>query len=150
MNQPNFLFLLGGADLEMVEIKRLLTAHALALGKSDTDAELRWGARLSNYQNLFNDTQTFVGIELVQDIAPPPHYINIDHHNENSDKSSSLEQVIELLENNLKSKIEFTRDRQLIAANDKGYKSAMDKAKQCAFNIKGMASMANNKTLIKS
>jgi len=95
MNQTNFLFLLGGTDLEMVEIKRLLTAHALALGKSDTDAELRWGAKLSNYQNLFNDTQTFVGIELIQDIDPPPHYINIDHHNENSDRPSSGTTLIE-------------------------------------------------------
>lgn len=125
MNQPNFLFLLGGADLEMVEIRRLLTAHALALGKSDTNTELRWGAKLSNYQNLFNDTQTFVGIELIQDIDPPPYYINIDHHNENSYKPSSLEQVIELLEKDLKLKIEFTRDMQLIAANDEGYISAI-------------------------
>lgn len=68
MNQSNFLFLLGGTDLEMVEIRRLLTAHALALGKSDNNTELRWGAKLSNYQNLFNDTHSFVGIELVQDI----------------------------------------------------------------------------------
>jgi len=98
MNQSNFLFLLGGTDLEMVEIRRLLTAHALALGKSDNNTELRWGAKLSNYQNLFNDTQTFVSIELIQDIDPPPHYINIDHHNETSDKPSS---GTALLESNL-------------------------------------------------
>lgn len=69
--------------------------------------------------------QTFVGIELTQDVAPPPRYINIDHHNENSHKSSSLEQVIELLQSNFGLEIEFTRDLQLIAANDSGYIPAM-------------------------
>lgn len=125
MNLPDFLFILGGADLEMVEIKRLLTANGFAEGKNMADHHLAWGAKLSDYQSLFNDTQTFVGIELLQDIAPPAHYINIDHHNENSFKPSSLEQVVELLENDLKLKIEFTRDMQLIAANDKGYIPAM-------------------------
>ncbi|MEI6051017.1 MAG: hypothetical protein WCS03_19180, partial [Bacteroidota bacterium] len=71
--------------------------------------------------NLFNNTQIFVGIELIPDITPPLNYIEIDHHNENSHKKSALEQIIELLENDLNLKIEFTRDLQLIAANDKGY-----------------------------
>jgi hypothetical protein len=96
MNRPDYLFLIGGADLEMLAIKRLLTANGFAEGENMADHHLPWGAKLSNYQNLFNDTQTFVGIELLQDIAPPPHYINIDHHNENSHRSSSLEQVVEL------------------------------------------------------
>ncbi len=125
MNQPDYLFLIGGSDLEMATIKRLLTDNGFSEGQNIADHHLRWGAKLSDYQNLFNDLRTFVGIELTQDVDPPPNYINIDHHNKNSYRSSSLEQVIELLKNDLKLKIEFTRDLQLIAANDKGYITAM-------------------------
>jgi len=125
MNQPDYLFLIGGADLEMLTIKRLLATNGFAEGENMADYHLAWGAKLSDYQNLFNNTQTFVGIELTQDTDPPPHYINIDHHNENSRKSSSLEQVIELLKNEFGIAIELTRELQLIAANDKGYIPAM-------------------------
>jgi len=78
MNHPGYLFLIGGPDLEMFTIKRLLTEQGLQI----SDLNLTWGAKLSNYQHLFNDSQTFVGIELTQDIAPNPHLINIDHYNE--------------------------------------------------------------------
>ena len=76
MNQPDYLFLIGGADLEMSTIKQLLIANGFTEGKNMADHHLAWGAKLSDYQNLFNETQTFVGIELVNDITPPLHYIN--------------------------------------------------------------------------
>lgn len=96
MNRPEIQFLIGGSDLEMLTIKRILTANGFAEGENMADLHLQWGAKLSDYKVFFDDKQTFVGIELTQDIDPPLHYINIDHHNENSDKPSSLEQVIEL------------------------------------------------------
>jgi len=96
MNRPEILFLIGGSDLEMLTIKRILTANGFAEGENMADLHLQWGAKLSDYKEFFNNKQTFVGIELTQDIDPPPYYINIDHHNENSHKSTSLEQVIEL------------------------------------------------------
>jgi len=74
MNKPNYLFLIGGADLEMFTIKQLLTANEFTEGKNLADHHLAWGAKLSDYQNLFNDSQTFIGIELVNDIAPPLHH----------------------------------------------------------------------------
>ncbi len=119
MDHTPYVFLLGGHDLEMTTIKQLLIENGFDETESIADHNLQWGAKLSAYQNRFNDEQTFVGIELIQDIAPPPHYISIDHHNENSDKPSSLEQVAELL------RIELTREQQLIAANDKGFIMAM-------------------------
>jgi len=76
MDQPNNLFLIGGADLEMFTIKQLLTANEFTEGKNLADHHLTWDAKLSDYQNLFNDSQTFTGIELVQDIIPPLHYIS--------------------------------------------------------------------------
>lgn len=117
----DYLFLIGGKDLEMEAITKLLTDNMLQFA----DHKLKWGAKLSSYQSLFNDYQTFVGIELVPDIALPKHYIGIDHHNENSHKKSSLEQIIERLEGDLNLKTDFRRDLQLIAANDSGYIPAM-------------------------
>ncbi|MCL4481197.1 MAG: hypothetical protein M1445_01005 [Bacteroidetes bacterium] len=90
MNRPNYMFLIGGADLEMLTIKHILTANGFAERENIADLHLQWGAKLSDYKNLFNNKQTFVGIELTPDIDPPRHYIPIDHHNENSNKSSSL------------------------------------------------------------
>lgn len=125
MDDTPFVFLLGGHDLEMITIKQLLIANGFPDGKAIADQNLQWGAKLSDFQNRFNDSHTFVGIELSQDIAPPPRYINIDHHNEHSHKSSSLEQVVELLKSQLGINIEFSRNLQLIAANDSGYIPAM-------------------------
>ena len=125
MNRPEIQFLIGGSDLEMLTIRRILTANGFVEGENMADLHLQWGAKLSDYKDFFNKKQIFVGIELTQDIDPPPHYINIDHHNENSNKSTSLEQVIELLKNDFGIAIEFTRELQLIAANDKGYFQGM-------------------------
>ncbi len=95
MDRPDYLFLIGGADLEMLTIRQLLTANGFAEGEKMADRHLQWGAKLSDYQDLFNGKQIFVGIELTEDITPPLHYLAIDHHNVNSNKRSSLEQVIE-------------------------------------------------------
>jgi len=117
----DFIFLLGGHDLEMIEIGKILKAKGLTFH----DRNLHWGAKLSVYQDLFDESHTFVGIELIPDILPPKLYIEIDHHNENSNKESSLEQIMRLLKSRLGLKIRFTRKRELIAANDKGYIPAM-------------------------
>lgn len=120
MEHTPYVFLLGGHDLEMKTIKQLLIDNGYAEPESIADLNLSWGAKLSAYQSRFNDEQTFVGIELSQDIVPPPHYINIDHHNENAGKPSSIEQIAKLLG------IELIREQQLIAANDKGFIQAME------------------------
>lgn len=127
MDHSSFVFLLGGHDLEMITIKQMLIENGFSEEKSIADHHLQWGAKLSEYQNLFNDVGTFVGVELIPDIDPPPHYINIDHHNENCNKSSSLEQIMDLLKKELGYFIEFTRELQLIAANDKAYIPGMIK-----------------------
>jgi len=82
----DFIFLLGGHDLEMIEIGKILKAKGLTFH----DRNLHWGAKLSAYQDLLDESHTFVGIELTPDILPPPPYMEIDHHNENSDKESFL------------------------------------------------------------
>jgi len=82
-------FLLGGQDLEMQEIEKILLAH----GYKYTNLHLPWGATLSAYKEFFNNYEHFIGIELITDCTPPKYYTLIDHHNEKSDLPSSIEQV---------------------------------------------------------
>jgi len=110
-----YIFLLGGHDLEMLEIKRVLEEKKLTF----YDHNLSWGARLSAYLSTFDNTHTYVGIELNADCKLPDHYIAIDHHNEKSSLPSSIEQIADLLG------IALTQEQQYIAANDSGYIPAL-------------------------
>lgn len=116
-DKARFIFLLGGADLEMHTIRQLLDKN----GYRYYDKHLRWeNACLSAYRKEItdytgDDTPLWVGIELQEDMNLPSNYISIDHHNRNAHKPSSLEQVAELLE------IPLSRQEQLIAANDRAY-----------------------------
>jgi len=111
------VFLLGGADLEMQEIKKLLDE------KQETyyDKNLSWGAKLSDYEDVLNDTDEFIAIELEEDITPPKHYTKIDHHNDLPAYPTSLEQIAKLLD------IELSREQQLIAYNDAEHIKGMSK-----------------------
>lgn len=116
-NYYNAIFLLGGHDLEMLEIMEMFESKKLTV----YDENLQWdNAKLSKYGEKLNDTDIFVGIELVTDIKPPVNYLLIDHHNENAEKPSAIEQVADLLG------ITLNNDQQLVAANDKGYIPAME------------------------
>lgn len=116
-NNGRFVFLLGGKDLEMHTIRRLLDQN----GYRYYDKHLRWeNACLSAYRKEIaeyteDDTPLWIGIELQEDMALPSNYIGIDHHNHNAHKPSSLEQLAELLE------IPLNRQEQLVAANDRAY-----------------------------
>lgn len=114
----NYVFLLGGKDLEMVEIEKILK-------KSDCkyiDNDLSWGAKLSDYliqlKGLKKD-DIVVGIELYKDINIANKYIDIEHHNKNINKLSAIEQVAQMLN------IELNRYQNLVAENDKGYIQAL-------------------------
>ena len=112
-------FLLGGYDLEMLEIRKILEIH----NQPFTDLNLSWGATLDAYQEAIqaNPNHVFVGIELVikDNSVIPQNYIEIDHHNEKAHLPASIEQLASVLGVNL------TRHQQLVAANDKGYIPAM-------------------------
>ena len=109
--RDKILFLLGGYDLEMVEIKKILEEN----GVDFKDKHLSWGAKLSEYEEYLDFDGKIYGIELVEDIEPPTNYIAIDHHNKRYKQKSSLEQVAEILD------LKLTRWQQLVAANDRGY-----------------------------
>lgn len=113
------LFLIGGKDLEMQEIKKILEQK----GEFIIDKNLSWGAKLSDYADEIenNKDKKIVGIELKKDIDISQKYIEIDHHNENSNKESSIEQIADFF------KIKLNRYQKLVAENDKGYIPAMIK-----------------------
>lgn len=115
IDKDKYIFLLGGHDLEMSEIRNILDLYGLRYH----DLNLEWGAKLSAYRGFMDNEHTFAGVELIGDIEPPPNYIEIDHHNEKSDLPSSIEQVAALLG------ISLDRRQLLVAANDRGYIPAM-------------------------
>ncbi|KLE02178.1 CorA family divalent cation transporter [Aliarcobacter butzleri] len=110
------VFLLGGKDLEMREIKNLLSSK----NEIYENKNLSWGAKLSFYKDELekyknDESITIYGIELEKDIEISNDYIEIDHHGKNDDKPSSLEQIAEILN------IDLTKEQKLIAANDSRY-----------------------------
>ncbi|WP_323589975.1 CorA family divalent cation transporter [Aliarcobacter butzleri] len=110
------VFLLGGKDLEMNEIEKILSSK----NEKFENKNLSWGAKLSFYKEELekykNDVSiTIYGIELEKDIEILNDYIEIDHHGKNDDKPSSLEQIAEILN------IDLTKEQKLIAANDSRY-----------------------------
>jgi hypothetical protein len=108
-------FLLGGHDLEMLEIKKML----IQAGYKFSDKNLSWGAAWADYRDVFEDPAVsgsqWVGIELSGKDDMPPASIDIDHHNERSDEPASIEQVAALLG------IALSPYQKLVAANDKAY-----------------------------
>lgn len=119
----SFCFLIGGYDLEMVTITNILREYAPEIKMYDN--ELRWGAKLSSYASVFNDNCIFIAIELEKDIQPPPGYIEINHHNEESNAPSSLEQVLQFLKDQFAIEIPYKRNFQLIVANDTAHIAGM-------------------------
>ena len=117
INFKNHFFLFGGTDLEMVEIKKMLVDGGAIEGEHFADAGLKWGAKLSVYNDMMHLTKINVAIELPvdADAVMPEHFLEIDHHNENSARPSSIAQVATLLG------IELTHYQKLVAANDTGY-----------------------------
>lgn len=113
------IFLLGGYDLEMMEIKNLLSLNKLNF----IDKQLNWSnASLLEYSeelNKYGNTSDWdiYGIELQEYgmESIPSNYYRIDHHNELNHLPSSLEQVAVILG------LQLDYRQQLIAANDKAY-----------------------------
>ena len=120
------LFLLGGHDLEMEEIRKLLEENGCRKFEQGdegdcfyADRDLGWGAKLSDYKDLLEFDGDIYGIELAEDIKTPNNYHRIDHHNSYWCRPSALEQVAERLD------AELNRRQRLVAANDRGHIAAL-------------------------
>ncbi|WP_243347960.1 hypothetical protein [Parabacteroides sp. FAFU027] len=120
------IFLLGGHDLEMAEIKHILDERKIKY----FDAGLSWeNAQLANYRDEleeYADDPMYViyGVELREErpVMIPLNYYRVRHHNECINMPTSLEQVALLLDYPL------TDRQKYIAANDRGYIPAMQAA----------------------
>ena len=94
-DKDKVLFLLGGHDLEMMTIRNILQSHHYLY----SDKQLRWdNALLSHYQQeigsflVQNPEGHIIGIELENDLQTVmPHYLAIDHHNDNDNQPCALE-----------------------------------------------------------
>ena len=78
INPSHLIFLLGGHDLEMVEIRNILESSYCRFYNRNHF----FGTKLCSYNDFFNNEHTFIGIELIADCTPPKHCIEIDYHNE--------------------------------------------------------------------
>ena len=130
-----YVFLLGGADLEMEAIKNLLTNEEVEY----VDHHLTWEtAFLSSYKEELNNyppsEYNIYGIELQNDLDfLSDNYHEIDHHGSRDFQPSALEQVAALLGH------ELTLEEKLIAANDKGYIRAMRSVLENSLDAMGMS-----------
>lgn len=119
---------LGGHDLEMIEIARLLATRP---DVTVFDRGLPWGAKASAYltdlSHALADARRIVLIELADDLPadfPRERLTWIDHHGSlaGADKPTAVEQVFALLGFPPEA---WTRDLALVAANDRGHIAAM-------------------------
>jgi hypothetical protein len=125
-----YRFFFGGHDLEMVEIRALLSE--IELGDRVVDFGLYWGARASSYQTEIAAAllrgETPVLIELEDDLPAGfdrNHIISIDHHGvrAGAEKPSALRQVYDLV--GLNRGLAWTRRHALVDANDIGHVRAL-------------------------
>lgn len=128
VNGPGYRFFLGGQDLEMQEIRRLLTLEA---PQAFEDAGLAWGARASAYADAIGAAlargEKPVLIELDDDLPPSidrERLILVDHHGARAghDRPTALEQVFTLLQLPAE---RWTRRMALVAANDRAHVAGM-------------------------
>lgn len=128
--QSIYRFFLGGRDLEMLEIARLL--DEAGLGERIVDCGPAWGARASLYSDniraAIDNGETPVLIELVDDLPTSierRRLVQIDHHGISAgvDRPSSLRQIFDLVAPS--SMVVWNRYRALIEANDIGHIVAM-------------------------
>lgn len=124
-----YRFFLGGHDLEMLEIRRLLERHAPG---RFCDKNLAWGTALSAYNDellasLERDEMPVL-IELADDLPPDlfrrDRVVVVDHHGPlaGRDKPTSIEQVFALLRLPAEA---WTRHLALVAANDRAHVAGM-------------------------
>lgn len=123
----NPVFFLGGHDLEMVVIKRMVQR---TLGPGHVvDKGLDWGAAAQSYATEIDAAiaagRTPVLIELHMyeaDKARWPEALLVDHHGPRAGEATSLEQVYRLLG---AAAPRWRRWHRLVAVNDRGHVRAM-------------------------
>ena len=116
VNINNAVLFAGGYDAEMVEILNVCRE----LGVEVVDKHLSWGAKVSDYAKeiakAVSEEKRPVLVELTIDMDIPSGAVIVDHHNENADRPSSLQQILDLF-----GLLNSTRYQDLVSANDSKY-----------------------------
>ncbi len=122
LKPQNLFFFLGGQDLEMQCIAKLLAQHAPG---RFAYAHLGWGAKVSSYKAALFEALDCgyapVLVELENDLKlHADQVLMVDHHGSGAGAGAktSLEQVFALLQ---LPKALWTRELALVAANDRGW-----------------------------
>lgn len=114
------VYLVGGKDLEMYQIKKRLSRK----GEDFIDRDLIWGAKIGDYadviEEILDEGNTPVAIELAG-ANEKEGVVDIDHHGDKSSRPASISQVME----RINKPMSFVD--QLIAANDAAYIPGMEK-----------------------
>lgn len=118
--QKKDVYLVGGKDLEMYQIKKRLSRK----GEEFIDKDLIWGAKIEDYADVIDEileeNKTPVAIELAG-ASKKEGVVDIDHHGDKSERPASISQVMERIGKSMS----FVD--QLIAANDAAYIPGMEK-----------------------
>lgn len=118
--QEKDVYLIGGSDAEMQLIKKRIKKA----GQEYVDKDLKWGAKVEDYSNEISEILESGDIPVAIELAGAETIdgvVDIDHHNEKSNRPASLLQVMDRL--GLKPSL-FD---ELIAANDSAYIPGMEK-----------------------
>ena len=113
------VYLIGGSDLEMHQIKKKLTRS----GHEVVDKNLKWGAKVGDYKEeikrILKEEKIPVAVEL-SGADQVEGVVDIDHHGDKSSRPSSISQVME------RAGIKMSFIDELIAANDSAYVPGME------------------------
>lgn len=113
------VFLMGGSDLEMYQIKKRLSRS----GNEVVDKNLKWGAKADDYaeeiKKILEEEKIPVAVEL-SGADQIEGVIDIDHHGNKSGNPASISQVME------RAGIKMSFIDELVAANDSAYIPGME------------------------
>jgi hypothetical protein len=113
------VYLIGGSDLEMYQIKKRLKRA----GQEYVDKDLKWGAKVDDYKEeikkVLEEEKIPVAVEL-SGADQVEGLINIDHHGDKSGNPASISQVME------RAGLNMSFIDELVAANDSAYIPGME------------------------
>lgn len=113
------VFLIGGSDLEMYQIKKKLKRS----GQAYVDKDLKWGAKAEDYKDEIKQILAEEKIPVAIELAGADNVkglVNIDHHGDKSGNPASISQVME------RAGIKMSFIDELVAANDSAYIPGME------------------------
>lgn len=118
-NKKKDVYLIGGSDLEMHQIKKRLKRS----GQEYIDKNLKWGAKIDDYTDEIKKSLEQEKIPVAIELSGADKIegvVDIDHHGEKSNRPASISQVME------RAGLKMSFIDELVAANDSAYIPGME------------------------